>query len=199
MGRGLSVVRKQPVVRLRWLLAFALLLPLAAVTDAVAAGHPGTPVMRQGQTVAFGRTGEYAGAAWRLVTFVPSAPRHALRVRTGWTAVYVALTVTPRDSAAGGRIQGCRLSVADRGGHAWYPAGVLFTDIRRQVEDAAIGCFRHTGRFLRHPIPAGKTQNVVTAFLVPKASVRDLALRVLVPDAAPAYLRLVPGIDVKHA
>ncbi|MET9020598.1 hypothetical protein ABZV93_11485 [Actinopolymorpha sp. NPDC004070] len=193
LGRWLSVVR------LRWLLAFALLLPLAAVTDAVAADHPGKPVMRQAQTVAVGRTGEYAGAAWRLVTFTASAPRHPLRVRAGWTAVYVALMVTPRDRAAGRRIQGCEFSVADRRGHTWHPAGVLFTDIRRQVKESAIGCFRHTGRFLRHPIPGGETQNVVTAFLVPKASVRDLALRVLVPDAAPAYLRLLTGAGVKRA
>ncbi len=176
----------------------ALLLPLAAVTDAVAGAHPGQPVMRQERTVAFGRAGEYAGAAWRLVTFTASAPRHRLRVRTGWTAVYVALTVTPRDAAAARRIQNCEFSVADRRGGSWYPAGVLVTDIRREVEDAAMGCFWHAGRFLRHPIPAGRTQNVVTAFLVPKASVRDLALRVLVPDASPAYLRLVPRNDVKR-
>ncbi|GAA2759275.1 hypothetical protein GCM10009872_46350 [Actinopolymorpha rutila] len=176
-----------------------LLLPLAAVTDAVASGHPGEPEMRQGRTVPFGRTAEYAGAAWRLVTFAPSAPRHHLRVRTGWTAVYVALTVTPRDDTAGRRIQTCAFSVADGRGNTWYPTGVLVTDIRRQVEDSATGCFRHTGRFLRQPILGGQAQNVVTAFLVPKASVRDLALRVLVPDAAPAYLRLLPGTDVKRA
>ncbi|MGW0226782.1 hypothetical protein ACWDWO_00575 [Actinopolymorpha singaporensis] len=186
-------------VHARYLLAFALLLPLAAVTDVVAAGHPGEPVMRQARTVAFGRPAEYAGAVWRLTTFAPSAPRHPLRIPTGWTAVYVALTVTPRDAAAGRRIQMCEFSAADGRGNTWHPAGVLVSDIRRQVEYSAIGCFRHTGRFLRRPVPARETQNVVTAFLVPKAAVRELALRVLVPDAAPAYLRLLPGTDVKRA
>lgn len=146
------------------------------------------PSMRKMTIVAAGESGEYAGATWRLTRLGPGSARRTVPLPDDAVVVYAGLTVTPHDAAASDRIEACVLRAVDGRGRAWGPASVLIAASGRGA-DSATGCYRPTDGYEREPIPAGRSQRILTAFLVPKDVLPDLAVRVLVRGAAPTYLQ----------
>jgi hypothetical protein len=165
-----------------------LLLALAVAVEHWLEVRAGGPSMRKMTIVAVGESGEYAGATWRLTRLRPGPPRRTVPLPDGAVVVYAGLTVTPHDAAASDRIEACVLRAVDGRGRTWGPASVLTADSGRGAESAA-GCYRPTDGYEREPIPAGRSQRIRTAFLVPKDVLPDLAVRVLVRGEAPTYLQ----------
>lgn len=165
-----------------------LLLAFAVAVEHWLERRAANPSMRRMTIVAAGESGEYAGATWRLTRLGPGSPRRAVPLPDDAVVVYAGLTVTPHDAAASDRIEACVLRAVDGRGRTWGPASVLIADAGRGADSAA-GCYRPTGGYEREPIPAGRSQRILTAFLVPKDVLPDLAVRVLVRGAAPRYLQ----------
>jgi hypothetical protein len=104
--------------------------------------------------VAKGGTGSYKGASWKLTKFgIGPAPKD-VKLPRGTRLVYATFEVTPRTAKDSKAIQYCKFQAVDDQPRVWDALG-------------AGSCDRKKGEYDTVPIPAGETQKVQAAFLVP--------------------------------
>lgn len=104
--------------------------------------------------VAKGGTGDYKGANWKLTKFeIIPAPK-GTKLPRGTRLLQATFEVTPRTAKASKAIQYCGFQAVDDQPRIWDPL-------------VADECQREKGEYDKVPIPAGETQKVTAAFLVP--------------------------------
>ena len=117
-----------------------------------------------------GRTGDLAGADWRLVSIAAAPPNSRRQPPAGTAVVHAVISVRPRDEAAGGRIRDCAFRARDGEGRVWEASSSL----------ADTGAFPGTSTtcsapgFASDPPAPGDTVRVLVSFLVPRDAVRSL-------------------------
>lgn len=107
--------------------------------------------------VAKGAAGTYKGATWKLTKMeIDAAPKDLLqKLPRGTRLVMATIEVTPRTAKDSKAIQYCKFQAVDNQPRLWDAL-------------AADSCARKKGEYEEVPIPAGQTQTVKAAFVVPK-------------------------------
>jgi hypothetical protein len=170
-----------------YLIALLALVPLAVGVEYNLERPAAQGPMHETVAVAVAESADYAGARWELTSTAAGPPAEDVDLPRHSVVVYAALAVTPRDARAARRIENCDFSATDDEGRVWSTAAPDVPDFAGSA-DLPTGCYTPDGDFGQKLIRAGKRQQVVTAFLVPKDVVRRLRVRVGVRDAAPRYL-----------
>lgn len=156
--------------RLWYIVAVAILLP--GWLGFLVWRSAGQPYAKQaygiGTVVARGSVVDVDGATWRFGSIAPAPastdspngppPRGSALVRAH-------VDVTPHTAAAAKKIAGCQFAARDGDGRVWD------TD-NDYTDDEVAGCTPPSGA--TEYLPAGHTQDVSTAFLVPADAVRSL-------------------------
>lgn len=141
-----------------YMLMLVVLLPLIVAfeywveaKDNILNGEYAKPVA----VVAKGGTGTYKGATWELTKFAIGEAPKGVKLPRGTRLVYATFEVTPRTAKDSKAIQYCKFQAVDDQPRLWDPL----------VSDP---CERKKGEYETVPIPAGQTQRVEAAFLVPE-------------------------------
>ncbi|MEQ4207704.1 hypothetical protein ABNF93_20370 [Actinopolymorpha sp. B9G3] len=170
-----------------YLIALLALVPLAVGVEYHLERDAVRGPMHEAVTASADESVDYAGARWKLTSTAPGPPAEDVELPRKAVVLYAAFSVTPRDARAAKRIEACDFSATDDDGRVWATAPTDVPDFAGSA-DLPTGCYTPKGDFGQMPIVAGKRQQVVTAFVVPKDVVPRLRLRVGVRDAAPRYL-----------
>jgi len=174
-----------------YVLGLVVLVPLTVVLEYTLEMRTVRPPMHEAVSVEQGAKVTYAGAVWRLLGARPGEPREDARVPRDAVVYYVGISITPRDRAASRRIESCQVRVVDDEGRTWTSAPFGVPDFER-FGNPPTGCYATGEGFSREPIEPGRTQAMVTAFLVPEEAVQALRVQVLVDGAEPRYLEFRP-------
>jgi hypothetical protein len=176
---------------LPYILGLVVLIPLTIALEYTIEARSIRPPMHEAVTVEQGADATYAGAVWRLLGARPGEPREDARIPRDAVVYYVGISITPQDRAASRRIESCRVRVVDDQERVWTSAPFGVPDFER-FGNPPTGCYAPGEGFGREPIRPGRTQAMVTAFLVPKEVVPRLRIQVLVGGAEPRYLEFRP-------
>jgi hypothetical protein len=165
---------KRPRRQRHWpyMLMLVVLLPLIVAfeywveaKDNVLNGEYAKPAA----VVAKGATGTYQGATWKLTKMeIDAAPKEIMaKLPRGTRLVMATFEVTPRTAKDSKAIQYCKFQAVDDQPRLWDAL-------------AADSCERKKGEYETVPIPAGQTQKVMAAFVVPKDAATKIRAQVKV-------------------
>jgi hypothetical protein len=150
--------------KLAYLIAVIILVPLTiAVEYGFSKQEIDSPESRQ-PIVARGEAPvEYGGARWRLVSLRPGPAAEGAVLPKDTTLLFVTVEVTPLNAAASKAIEYCGFDLTNDEGDVWSRSFGL-----AETGGAATSCTIEVNDE-DEPIPPGRTQSVVSTFLVPSA------------------------------
>ena len=145
--------------------------------------------LREGGTAVVvrpGRSGDLAGAAWKLGSVAAAPPSTRRPPPPGTAVVHAVVAVTPRDGAAGERISTCAFRARDAEGRVWEPNSA-FTD-PSAFPGTSTSC--SAPGFVSEPLAPEEPLRVLVSFLLPRDAVRSLQAEVRMESlSSERYLR----------